>query len=142
MDIILTMDFASYRRGTARKTCLFEVRVLETLFESMTRVGAAWLAAHKGAPLLYESGVEYQREGLPERWYDIPSILKRGSDDCEGLSIFLAAECRVRAPNSLGPDLRPMACVVLKQIKRNMFHAVVKDKATGQIFDPSKRLGM
>lgn len=142
MNIITHVDFPAYRKPTRRKTLQFQQHVLETLFEAFTRINAAWLHSRKGVPLLYRSGIYYKREFSPEQWLDIPSIIAQGYDDCEGLACWLAAECRVRAPNSVGPHRRPHACVVLKQTKPWLWHAIVEDKDTGERFDPSKRLGM
>ena len=113
------------------------------MFEASTVIGVAWLKLHPRTPLLYSSDVEYRREGSPERWKDIPTILETGYDDCEGLSVWLAAELRTRAPNSIGNYRRPAACVALKSTRRsNLFHAVVYDRETREIFDPSRKLGM
>lgn len=115
----------------------------------MTMTNVVYLMSKLGrtAPLLYASGVVYERdpeqEEFSERWSDIPTILKDGFDDCEGLSAFLAAEMRVRAPNSVSPHKHPTAAVVLKRTRRRgMWHAVVEDKTTGERWDPSRQLGM
>lgn len=142
MDIELIVDFAAYKRPSKTQTGRMQRAVLETLFEALTRINVAYLLATPNAPLLYESGVFYEREFLPERWLDIPSIRREGHDDCEGLACWLAAEMRVRAPNSVGPRKRPAAGVVLKEVKPGQYHAVVLDRETGQVFDPSKQLGM
>ncbi len=142
MKIIQYFDFEAYDLETKRATLIFQKRVLETLFEAQTLIGAAWLKRNPEAPLLYASGVYYEREGAPERWYDIPSIIRRGRDDCEGLAVYLAAELRTRSPNSVGKKRRPCACVVLKHTRKGIWHAVVEDKTTGEFFDPSRKLGM
>lgn len=143
MIIVQRLKLSTYRLPKARDTIKLHKRLLETLFEASTLVAVAWLKIHPKAPLLYASGVRYRREGSPERWKDIPTILESGFDDCEGLSVWLAAELRTRAPNSVGPQLRPAACVALKSTRRDgLFHAVVYDRATREVFDPSRRLGM
>lgn len=107
--------------------------ILETFFEAMTLVGMAYLRAHPNTPPLLKSGVRYRREGKPERWKDIPTILEDGYDDCEGLAIWRAAELRLRG--------RP-AVVRLKRTGPGLLHAVVQDVRTGKVYDPSKKLGM
>ena len=145
MNILMQLDLKSYGGRSGIKA------VLETQFESMTRVNVAWLRLHPRAPLLYRSGVRYKNDPYKpkycriatENWADIPSILKKNNDDCESLSCWLAAEMRVRKSNSVGTHRVPSACVVLKHTSaKNLWHAVVLDRSTGRIFDPSLRLGM
>ncbi len=153
MNILLKIDLASYARpGDPRRSRLFKKLVLETHFEAMTRANVVWLKAHSRAPLLYRSGVRYERDPrkcdaagrcITETWLDYPSLLRRGAEDCESLSAALAAELRVRVHNSVGVKRRPAATVVLKTTRKpGLWHAVVKDLATGEIFDPSRKLGM
>ena len=76
-------------------------------------------------------------------WLDVPTIYRRGFDDCEGLSAWLAAEMRVRAKNSECSERVQGAAVFLKPTKiAGSWHAVVKDKVTGEVWDPSRVLGM
>ena len=143
MIVIQRLKLSSYRMPSRHDTIKLHKRLLETLFEASTLVGVAFLKLHPDVPLLYASGVRYRREGSPERWKDIPTVLETGCDDCEGLSIWLAAELRTRAPNSVGPNRRPAACVALRSTRRDgLFHAVVIDRATREVFDPSRKLGM
>ena len=110
---------------------------LEQFFEAMVRFNESFLVKHPNTPLLYSSGVRYRREA-PEIWKDIPTTLRDGWDDCEGLSSWLAAEMRVRFA-------RPNATVKLvlqPTIDRKLWHAIVVDLDTGEKFDPSKQLGM
>lgn len=110
---------------------------LERFFEAMTRFNVDFLSTHPDFPNLYESGVRYRRE-RPEIWKDIPTAMRDGWDDCEGLSSWLAAELRVRRG-------MPNARVKLIQqptIGRKLWHAIVYDPDSNRRFDPSKRLGM
>ena len=135
-----------YRMPDAKQTNALRKMVFETMFEALTRINQAYLRTDPEAPLLYESGVRYRKDPIRgktgELWLDVPSILARGYDDCEGLSSYLAAEMRERAPNSVSDRRIPGAMVWLYRPRPNLWHAVVKDRETGEIFDPSKRLGM
>lgn len=149
MKIYQNLDLKAYQAGNHRNTRLLHRMVLETHFAAMTATNVAYLMSKLGraAPLLYRSGVIYdrdpEREAISEEWFDIPTILDVGSDDCEGLSSFLAAEMRVRAPNSVSPTKHPAAAVVLKTTARaGLWHAIVEDKLTGRRWDPSRHLGM
>lgn len=152
MNVLMRVDLPSYRRRSQRRTKTLQRMVLETYFEAMTRINAAWLKVNPKAPLLYKSGVVYRRDPkrcarpgqcVSELWLDFPSLLKRGAEDCDGLSAALAGELRARAPNSVGDKLRPRATVKLKQTRHpGLWHAVVVDLDTREVFDPSRKLGM
>lgn len=150
MKAMVSLDLDGYRVGRSTAERGHMVRsLLETWFEAMTRSNAAWMALNPRSPLLYRSGVRYRRDpakgplGITELWLDAPAILRREYDDCEGLASFLAAELRVRSPNSIGMQRRPMACVKLKTTRYpGLLHAIVFDPQTNTIFDPSKALGM
>lgn len=149
MRIYQILDLRNYRASTEAGTRTLHRLVLETHFAAMTFSNVAYLRSKLGqrAPLLYGSGVFYERdperELVSENWWDIPTILATGSDDCEGLACYLAAEMRVRAPNSVSEKRHPTAAVMLKATRRRkMWHAIVVDKITGQRWDPSRQLGM
>lgn len=148
MRSLVALNLNNYRVGGERSGAL-TIAVLETWFEAMTRTNQAWMLANKDAPLLYNSGVRYAMDpersklGIGELWLDAPSVLSRGQDDCEGLSSFLAAEMRTRDTHSEGRGRRPAATVKLKTTRiPGLLHAIVIDLATGERFDPSRRLGM
>ena len=137
------ISLPEYDAGSDRETKRVHKDLLQLYFEAQVRANMVYLTLNPSAPNLYASGVVYSREGRPELWLDIPAILDRGHDDCEGLSTWLAAELRVREKNSLGTGKRPAATVRLKRTRtRGLWHAQVVDLATGEIFDPSRRLGM
>jgi hypothetical protein len=147
MNVIQRLDLASYRMSTPKKSKAVVKAVLECHFEAITLSNVAWLNLNPDAPNLYDSGVRYRRD--PERalvaelWLDVPNILRRGFDDCEGLASFLAAELRAKEDNSLGKRRYPAAAVWLKPTRiPGSWHAIVKDHETGQLWDPSRALGM
>lgn len=147
MNISMVIDLSSYRMKTDKATRKLIKMLLETHFEAMTLSNMAWLMVNKQAPNLYDAGVLYRRD--PERtrsaelWLDLPTIYRRGYDDCEGLSAWLAAEMRVRVKNSACDQRVQGAAVFLKATKiPGSWHAVVKDKVSGEVWDPSRVLGM
>lgn len=147
MRALVNLDLPNYKiAGSDKKSAVFRIRTLETIFSAFTAINVAWLLSNK-APLLYASGVRYRRD--PERgdigevWSDAPSILQCKFDDCEGLASFLAAEMRIKGPNSETRERVPAACVRLKTTSwPGMLHAIVFDPITGRTFDPSRALGM
>jgi hypothetical protein len=143
MYIRQLISLREYQAKTPEGTLQVHKDLLQLYFEAQVRANMVYLALTPKTPLLYSSGVTYEREGAPELWLDIPAIRRQGYDDCEGLSCWLAAEMRTRSPNSVGDKIRPAAMAVLKKTKRNgLWHALVIDKETGERFDPSRKLGM
>lgn len=127
-----------------RAQLLFEVGndeyPLLTFIDATSDVDEHWLRKHPETPPLYEAGVVYEREGIPEKWYDVPHILQRTPprDDCEGLAAWRAAELRIA-----GYPARP----VLRRYqgeKGALYHVIVEaDTPDGPRYDdPSARLGM
>lgn len=127
-------------------------RKLGHLLTAMVAINEDYLLANPQTPNLYDSGVRYsmryEREG--EELADIPTILERGEDDCDGLAPWLAAEYRVRH----GIDARPtFQWRVHPSGRGNDYHIVVERRVvryddrgrlveSWEIEDPSKRLGM
>ena len=89
-------------------------------------------------PLLYSSGVRYQREGKKadgsyfERWLTAPEVIRYGHGDCEDLASYRAAELRIAG------DSRAIAIPVPSSIG---WHIVTRH-GDGTIEDPSRKLGM
>lgn len=146
MKALCVLDLPNYRIGAnEKKSGLFRIKALETMFEAITAINMAWMLANK-PPKLYESGVRYRRDpqrgDIGEVWCDASTILTQRWDDCEGLSSFLAAEMRL-GPNSELPYAVPSACVRLKTTRwPGMLHAIVFDPVSRRTWDPSRRLGM
>lgn len=93
-------------------------------------------------PLLYESGVRYQREphGV-EEWQDALETVRRGHGDCEDLASYRAAELRVRY------GIPAIADFTLREVPQEdgsvtrVFHIIVRGPG-GYREDPSRLLGM
>lgn len=147
MKIIVDLDMPAYRVGSGARSNAATIRrhaaIYETFFEAVVRCNCEYLRTHPKAPLLYASGVRWREEGSPEKWKDIPSILRDGYDDCEGVACWLAAEMRVRPRNSVENRAVPGARVILRTTSTpGLWHAIVEDIETGKRYDPSVRLGM
>ena len=131
------------------------VHLLNFLAEHNARL----LEERPDLPLLYESGVRYQRE-WPEAWLDFLAMLEQGHEDCDGLAAARACELRARGWRAMSPEdggfelaqrLRPAtipAWVVLRTRgahgKPGMYHCIVLYRL-GETWwrdDPSARLGM
>jgi hypothetical protein len=139
---VVSLRLADYRLPSESATLALHTAILESWFTACVTANRAFLRTAPSTPLLYRSGVRYHREGV-ECWRDIPSILRAGQDDCEGLACWLAAEMCERAPHSEGPTRAATARVVLRPSSRHthgLWHAVVR--ADGREYDPSRRLGM
>lgn len=105
-------------------------RALDGALEGLVRIQGAILTQR--VPLLYQSGVRYQRELGTEHWQTVQETLKKGYGDCEDLASWRAAELRRRGV--------PASAVAVRTGPRR-YHAVVL-WPDGRIEDPSKKLGM
>jgi hypothetical protein len=75
--------------------------------EGMVRANQDYLRAYPETPLLYRSGIRYQREpDGQEEWCDIPNIIAAGWGDCEDLAAWLVAELREKFKMPARPFLR------------------------------------
>lgn len=93
-------------------------------------------------PLLYKSGVRYQRENYAkheENWRDFLSVLRHKSGDCEDLASFRVAELRVVFN-------KRARCVYRRTVRDDgstLYHILVESPSgSGHIEDPSRLLGM
>lgn len=112
-------------------------RNLDILLECLTLLDLHWLHSNPDTPLLYESGVFYQREpDGQENWLTVPYVIEQGFGDCEDLACWRAAELRLQ-----GIVARPFASKVVNSDGTVQFHARVR-LGNNAVEDPSRRLGM
>lgn len=96
-------------------------------------LAALWQLSRRRFPLLYASGVRYQREPEGSEEWRLPAqVLRAGHGDCEDLVMWRAAELRLQ-----GERARPWCY----QVRPGLIHCVVK-RADGRVEDPSRKLGM
>jgi hypothetical protein len=108
------------------------------LLEALIKCNIIYLASHPNTPLLYSSGVRYQREPRgKEEWQDIPSALKLLRGDCEDLAAWRAAELRQRGVFARGH----LKWFHSRDVNLTLYHVQVK-LPDGSIEDPSRKLGM
>jgi hypothetical protein len=111
-------------------------------------------------PPLYASGVYYEEDPPgEENWCDVYECLKQGHADCDRLSAWRTAECRVFAKLFNRPDMKAEPVLKWQWIPRAimiasgyppsklpadgvwMVHCLVRFPS-GHVEDPSKILGM
>jgi hypothetical protein len=111
-------------------------------------------------PLLYDSGVVYEREE-EELWSDYPSLLDQGHEDCDALAAARAGELIAWGWEALRPGeggyrearrSRPESIdaeVILRTRRQpgergGLYHCIVEYRVGDTIYrdDPSARLGM
>lgn len=110
-------------------------------------------------PLLYDSGVRYEREKT-EQWLDTIMLYEQGFEDCDGLSAARAGELMARGWKALGPEdggyhqaqrerptyieARPFLRTRTVPGKPGMYHCIVRYRVGDHWYrdDPSARLGM
>jgi hypothetical protein len=123
---------------------LDQKRVLWSQLWALIRWNTAYLLPRlKTTPLLYKSGVVFQREpdGAMNRWPNIPRVLRDGHGHCVGLSCWRVAELQARGENAIPvlqvfEETRPIGLVT-------EFHVtVLRGDGTEDHEDPSYQLGM
>lgn len=108
-------------------------RYVEHALEGLARIATEQIST--GAfPLLYRSGVRYERERGTENWQTPAEVIETGRADCEDLSAYRVGELRAS-----GVD--PGARVVIVRTGPRTLHAVVR-RSDGSTEDPSRALGM
>jgi hypothetical protein len=131
------------------------------LLEALCRVNQSHIRHNRGLvargkakplPLLYFSGVHYEREKGTEEWLDIPNVMRAASGrpeygndawgDCEDLACWRVAELRER-PAELGGGIKakPFAKWKRRDDGSYAYHALVL-LPDGKLEDPSLTLGM
>jgi len=131
------------------------------MMEALCRINQSHIRLNRGLadrglakayPLLYRSGVHYEREKGTEEWLDIPHVLMAASgkpeygdgpwSDCEDLSCWRVAELRERPDRYGGPiAAKPFAKWKKRADGSYAYHALVL-LPNGQLEDPSLTLGM
>lgn len=137
----------------------FDERAAVRLLNWLARENAGILRSRSDLPLLYDSGVVYERES-DEEWCDILNLLARGKEDCDGLSAARAGELIARGWKALvpgEPGYEEARRLKLRSIKAEcyirtrepegqpaLYHCLVRYWVGGQEYrdDPSARLGM
>lgn len=108
------------------------------MLRALVAIDVLYLREHPGTPLLYHSGVVYQREPPgQDDWDPVPIVLERGNGDCEDLAAWRCAEL-IRLGES--------ASAIPKLVQSNpdgtkLYHILVR-RGNGTIEDPSRKLGM
>lgn len=118
-----------------RLNLLFEPITALALLEWLTVHNERVLAQHPEIPPLYASGVRYASERR-EVWSDAYTAWRKGSEDCDSLCTWRAAELRRQ-----GVDALPM----LIEAPGGGYHCLVRIYDRDGIEhrdDPSLRLGM
>ncbi|MCB9759107.1 MAG: hypothetical protein H6739_04645 [Alphaproteobacteria bacterium] len=129
------------------------------LLNWLARENAILLGEQPDLPLLYDSGVRYERED-DEVWCDFVNLLAQGHEDCDALAAARAGELMARGWKALraGDEgyeaarwrrpRRIKAEVMLTTRTRpgepGLYHCIVRYRVGGRWYrdDPSARLGM
>jgi hypothetical protein len=140
LRIAINLEMSALRVGLAKAGPEFsrQNKKLLWLLEALIKCNMIYLASHPRTPLLYASGVRYQREPRgKEEWQDIPGCLKLMRADCEDLAAWRTAELRHRGIFAKGH----LKWFHSGAVNITLYHVQVK-LPDGSIEDPSKRLGM
>jgi len=131
------------------------LRLLDFLVGENVRI----LKADPEIPLLYDSGVFYERE-RDELWLDVLELLIQGFEDCDGLCAYRTAEIQAhgwRALRQGDPGFRaamkhrprriraePMLVTNTAPGRPGVYHCVSRYRINRRWYvdDPSARLGM
>ena len=102
-------------------------RELDIMLFALYSANCDQLRAFPGLPMLYESGVIYQREEEgQEDWQDIRSTLEYGYGDCEDLACWRAAELRVKGIGGRKINAHPFLRYRRIMPGRLMYHVMVE----------------
>ncbi len=137
----------------------FDEHAAVRLLNWLAQENAIILRAQPELPLLYDSGVVYQRE-VDETWSDYINLLAQGHEDCDALAAARAGELLARGWKALAPGDGGYALaqrahpgtihaeVMLRTRTRpdqpGLYHCITRYRVGGRWFrdDPSARLGM
>lgn len=119
----------SFQNGLSAKT-------MSHLLACLCSIDVDYLLASPNTPLLYASNVRYREEPFgEEKWNDVPTVIARGTGDCEDLACWRAAELITR-----GVQAKPI--FLLREIGQIRLYHIVVQYPDGLIEDPSYKLGM
>lgn len=133
------------------------VRLLNALRDENVRELRHYARLGHALPLLYRSGVVYEREKR-ETWSDVICTVAQGKEDCDALAAYRAAELVVLGGRALTPgdggyragrrrSSIPAEVFLTTRIpagSTGLYHCIVRYRVAGRIYtdDPSARLGM
>lgn len=140
MRISINIEMSALRDGLTKAGPEFsrQNKKLLWLLEALIKCNLIYLASNPKTPLLYSSGVRYQREPRSrEEWQDIPTALKLTRADCEDLASWRVAELRHRGINARAH----LKWFHSRKVNLTLYHVQVK-LPDGTIEDPSAKLGM
>ena len=137
----------------------FDEQAALRLLNWLAQENALLLRARPELPLLYDSGVVYQRE-TDETWCDYLNMLAQGHEDCDGLASARAGELIAKGWAALRPGdgghaeaqrRRPASIPAEVMLTTRstadapgLYHCIVRYRVGTRWHrdDPSKRLGM
>lgn len=127
-----------WERRRSQKAMLWMMEGLCRVNQDQIRVQRA---LQKPVPILYGSGIVYQREDGTEDWQDIYTTLEKRWGDCEDLACFRVAELRETFKRQASPF------VTYRRGPDGAFHyhALVICRSPDGVWrleDPSRKLGM
>ncbi|UJR87308.1 MULTISPECIES: hypothetical protein [Sandaracinus] len=140
-SIALTVKLFESEAARARSE-----RSLRAMLMALSAINTLYLREYPQTPSLYESGVVYRAEPLPqERWQALPSLIEQGFGDCEDLSCGRVGDLVVREGIQARPDFRFTRFNEQGHVddrgRFSLYHIVVR-RPDGSIEDPSALLGM
>jgi len=137
----------------------FDERGALRLLNWLAQENAIIVRAQPELPLLYDSGIVYQRE-VDETWCDYLNMLAQGHEDCDGLAAARAGELIAKGADALRPgeggyeaarrsglSAIPAEVMLTTRSRPNapgLYHCIVRYRV-GRAWhrdDPSARLGM
>ena len=108
---------------------------VRALVRTVHELNRQYLRHNPTTPLLYKSGVVYQREpeAIREEFATIPQVLRQGWGDCDDLAPWRSAElAELHGIDALPDVLNP---------RPGLYHIIVR-YPDGHTEDPSRILGM
>ena len=143
------LDIKLFRKDSSGKVPEYErirsQKAMLWMMEGLCRVNQDQLTLQrklgKPVPLLYGSGIVYQREDGTEDWQDVYTTIEKGWGDCEDLACFRVAELR----EVFGRKASPFVTYRRGPEGEFHYHALVVCRSpdgTWRLEDPSRKMGM